>query len=127
MKEKGSEATTPWWNDDLEKAVMKKKEAYSKWLCTKTVQDRNIYKNARRRVQEDIKTSNNLFWEKTTEQINTCACNTTANKAEFIVVGDEDGVDLDVEKYKLRNVESFKYLGVTFSKNGKVIYIFPTK
>ncbi|KAL3279941.1 hypothetical protein HHI36_017448 [Cryptolaemus montrouzieri] len=28
MKEKGSKATPPWWNDDLEKAVMKKKEAY---------------------------------------------------------------------------------------------------
>ncbi|KAL3284616.1 hypothetical protein HHI36_018770 [Cryptolaemus montrouzieri] len=32
-------------------------------------------------VQEDIRTSKNLFWEKTTEQINTCAGNTNANKA----------------------------------------------
>ncbi|KAL3266172.1 hypothetical protein HHI36_010356 [Cryptolaemus montrouzieri] len=40
-------------------------------------------------------------------------------KTEFMVVGDEDGVDLDVGKYKLRNIESFKYLGVTFSKNEK--------
>ncbi|KAL3270072.1 hypothetical protein HHI36_009130 [Cryptolaemus montrouzieri] len=41
-------------------------------------------------------------------------------KPEFMVVGDEDGVDLDVGKYKLRNVESFKYLEVTSSKNGKI-------
>ncbi|KAL3285069.1 hypothetical protein HHI36_019193 [Cryptolaemus montrouzieri] len=60
---------------------MKKEEAYSKLLSTKTVEDRNIYKNARRRVQEDIRTFKNLFWEKTTEQINTCAGNTGASKA----------------------------------------------
>ncbi|KAL3286475.1 hypothetical protein HHI36_000981 [Cryptolaemus montrouzieri] len=56
MKEKGSKATTP-------------------------VEDRNIYRIVRRRVQEDIRTSKNLFWDKTTEQINTCAGNTRANKA----------------------------------------------
>ncbi|KAL3271429.1 hypothetical protein HHI36_021909 [Cryptolaemus montrouzieri] len=78
MKEK---QPPPWWNDDLEKAVMKKKGAWSKWLSTKTMEERNIYKNARSRVQEDIRTSKNLFLEKTTEQINTCAGNTRANKA----------------------------------------------
>ncbi|KAL3288287.1 hypothetical protein HHI36_002735 [Cryptolaemus montrouzieri] len=52
---------------------MKEKEAYGKWLSTKTVEDRNIYEIARRRVQEDTRTSKNLFWEKTTDQINTCA------------------------------------------------------
>ncbi|KAL3278925.1 hypothetical protein HHI36_016443, partial [Cryptolaemus montrouzieri] len=44
-------------------------------------EDRNTHENARRRVQEDIRTSKNLFLEKITEQITTCAGNTRVNKA----------------------------------------------
>ncbi|KAL3269318.1 hypothetical protein HHI36_008390 [Cryptolaemus montrouzieri] len=68
MKEKGSKATPPWWNNDLEKVVMKKKEAYSKWLSTKTVEE-----------EISIKTLDVEF-KKTSEYLRTCSGKKPLNK-----------------------------------------------
>lgn len=40
-------------------------------------------------------------------------------KTEYMVVGDEEMEDLEIGTSTIQNVSSFKYLGVTFSKNGK--------
>ncbi|KAL3267366.1 hypothetical protein HHI36_011497, partial [Cryptolaemus montrouzieri] len=45
------------------------------------------------------------------EEYNKWGLTINIKKTAFMVVDDEDEIDFDVGKYKLRNVKSFKYLG----------------
>ena len=55
---------TPWWNDEVKKAIKEKKEAWKKCLNTKTVEDRNIYKQKRDQARDILKEAKQQSWEK---------------------------------------------------------------
>jgi len=42
---------TWWWNDEVAKAIEKKRRCYKMWHKTKTASDRNKYKEARRNAR----------------------------------------------------------------------------
>ena len=56
---------TWWWNDEVAKAIEKKRRCYKIWHKTKTASDQNKYKEARRNAQRSVV----LAQEKTRQEL----------------------------------------------------------
>ena len=80
---KSNEKRTPWWNQEVKKAIRAKKVAYKAWLANKSsLELRSQYSEARKaavtkvklskerawkefgeRLDDDFKTANKVFWQ----------------------------------------------------------------
>ncbi|XP_030751029.1 uncharacterized protein LOC115878622 [Sitophilus oryzae] len=60
-----------WWDTDIQDIIEDKRRKYTKYLSTKKIEDKLIYKKAQAKVRRGICQKKNLIWEKECNQLNT--------------------------------------------------------
>ena len=59
----GTNKRTAWWNDRVKLKVKEKKEAWKKYLASKTEKDLELYKTKRKEAKNEVKLSKQTQWE----------------------------------------------------------------
>ena len=65
----GKEKRTQWWNEEVKQKVKEKKEAWKKYLNSKSQEDLENYRNKRKIASEEVKRSKQIQWEKFGEKL----------------------------------------------------------
>lgn len=60
-----------WWNEEIEMVIKQKKQAYLKWLNTKSEEDHATFKEIKRQARRLITAEKNKVWDKKCQDINT--------------------------------------------------------
>ena len=60
---------TRWWNREVEGAVKRKKEAFSRWLEVKSIEAKEEYRKAKRKASHVIRTAKNDEWRRLGEEL----------------------------------------------------------
>ena len=61
-QQKGQRKRTRWWNDEVKKAVKKKKTAYLKWLQRNTQEAKDEYHRAKKEAKRVVRIAQNEEW-----------------------------------------------------------------
>ena len=65
----GGNKRTPWWNQEVQKAVGEKKVLFKLWIANKTPDTRKRYEEARRAASKMVAKAKAKAWEKFSEEI----------------------------------------------------------
>ena len=65
----GRAKRTAWWNDNVKQKVKEKKEAWKKYLRSKSIEDMEKYRTKRKEACEEVKKSKQQQWEKFGEKL----------------------------------------------------------
>ena len=60
---------TAWWNNEVKQKIKDKKEAWKKYLSSKSNEDRDIYKIKRKEARDEVKKSKQHQWERFGEKL----------------------------------------------------------
>ena len=66
---RGHERETWWWNDTVQDAVRKKKEAYKKWQITKLVRDKMVYRQISNETKRKVAAAKRQAWEQWSQNL----------------------------------------------------------
>ena len=69
QQEKNNRKNLEWWNDELKVLRVEKENAYKKWLCNRTTEQRTEYKDRNKEFKKRIIQEKNIMWEKRCQRI----------------------------------------------------------